>query len=70
MKKPLKVRDKLFIVRKYVKANSAAQAIRREKKIAVHDVYIDADWEDKHRIDTYAIGFEMEVEEPEDLEDL
>ena len=58
-----RVRDKLFVVRKFVKANSALQAIRREKDIAVHDVYIDSDWEEKHKIDTYAVGFGEEGQE-------
>lgn len=36
--------EKLFIVRKYVKAVSAAEAIRLEKKAPVDDVWVDDDW--------------------------
>lgn len=35
---------KQFIVRKYVLATSAAQAIRLEKHIKVDDVWIDDEW--------------------------
>ncbi|HYK01319.1 MAG TPA: hypothetical protein VE974_06155 [Thermoanaerobaculia bacterium] len=35
---------KLFIVRKYVSAASAAEALRIEKQIAPDDVWLDDDW--------------------------
>lgn len=35
---------KLFIVRKYVEASSAKQAIKLEKKCPIDDVYVDEDW--------------------------
>lgn len=59
-----RAKEKLFVVRKYVPATSAAAAIRKEKKVGVHDVYIDEQWEAKHNVDTYAIGFD--ADEPED----
>jgi hypothetical protein len=35
---------KLFIVRKYVTASSAAEALRIEKRIAADDCWLDDDW--------------------------
>lgn len=35
---------KLFIVRKYILANNAKDAIRIEKNFQVEDVYLDPDW--------------------------
>jgi hypothetical protein len=39
-----KPKEKLFIVRKYIKALSAAEAIRKERSAPVDDVWIDDDW--------------------------
>ena len=36
--------EKMFIVRKYVLAPSAADAIKRESKQPVFDVWLDDDW--------------------------
>ncbi len=36
--------NKMFIVRKYVLAISASDAIKKEKQVPVHDVFIDDDW--------------------------
>lgn len=66
MKRP---KDKLFIVRKFVAAPSASAALRKEKKTAVHDVYIDEDWKRKHEIDTYAVGFEYDPPEESEYEE-
>ena len=35
---------KLFIVRKYVTASSAAEALRIEKRVAADDIWLDDDW--------------------------
>lgn len=35
---------KLFVVKKYVMADDAAQAIRLEKRSRVYDVWLDEDW--------------------------
>ena len=54
-----KTKDKLFIVRKYVKAKSAVEAIRKEKKMPPDDVYIDEEWKAGNRQQlAEAIGFE------------
>jgi hypothetical protein len=50
--------QKQFIVRKYVMASSAIDAIRKEKNKPVDDVWLDADWEKKQNADRpSAIGF-------------
>ena len=56
-----KSQDKLFIVRKYVKAPDAASALRKEKGTKVHDVFVDEEWEKGHK-NTLAesIGFSVE----------
>ena len=35
---------KLFVIKKYVMANSAKEAIKKEKEIPVDDVWIDEDF--------------------------
>ena len=35
---------KLFVIRKYVLARSAKEAIRAERKAPVDDVWLDDDW--------------------------
>jgi hypothetical protein len=35
---------KLFVVRKYIKAASAIDAIRKDKHTPVDDVWVDEDW--------------------------
>lgn len=50
-----KSKHKMFIVRKYIKATSAADAIKKEKNTPVHDVWVDEDWKKNHLAD--AIGF-------------
>ena len=47
---------KRFIVRKYVMAGSAQQAIKKEKKVEVADVWIDEAWLDKQS-DKLITGF-------------
>lgn len=36
--------EKLFIVRKYIMAKSAQDAIKKDKTHKVDDVYMDSDW--------------------------
>lgn len=39
---------KRFVVRKYIMANSATQAIRLDKKTPVDDVWVDEKWQDEN----------------------
>ena len=38
------MKDKLYVVKKYVKAASVEDALKKEKTQQVDSVYIDADW--------------------------
>jgi hypothetical protein len=40
----MKQKDKLYIVRKYIKAKNALDAIKKENDHAVDDVWLDEDW--------------------------
>lgn len=40
----IKDKRKLFVIKKYVMALSARDALRKESKIPVDDVWIDEDW--------------------------
>jgi hypothetical protein len=37
-------KQKLFIVRKYIMATSAKQALRKESKMPADEVWVDEDW--------------------------
>jgi hypothetical protein len=52
----MKEKPKMYIVRKYTKATSAAQAIRKDKSTPVHDVWVDDSWKTDHLAS--AIGFD------------
>ena len=49
-------KPKMYVVRKYIKAYSALEAIKKDKDYPVDDVWIDEKWQDKHLAD--AIGFD------------
>ena len=52
---------KLFVVRKYILARDAVQAIKLEKTTKVDDVFIDPEWkESQARQLPPAIGFSNE----------
>ena len=54
----IKPNKKMFIVRKYIMAENATQAIKLDKKTKVDDCFIDSDWkEGKLRQLESAIGF-------------
>lgn len=54
----MKEKPKMYVIRKYVKATSVLDAVKKEKTIPVHEVYVDDKWQDKHLAE--AIGFGME----------
>ena len=57
MKKP---EQKRYIVRKYVMATSAHQALKMERKMRPDDVYVDDDWKKENKELSSAIGFTVE----------
>lgn len=46
---------KKFVVKKYIMAKSAADALKKEKKTAADDVWIDEKWMEEH--DRKIMGF-------------
>jgi hypothetical protein len=60
---------KLYVLRTYVKARDASDAIRKAKKTTFHDVYVSEEWkEKKHHQLSEAIGFDVQAPEEEDEE--
>lgn len=55
-KRPLK----LFVVKKYVWAESARHAVDIEGKQSTDDVWIDEDWKKNQQNQPSAIGFQLE----------
>lgn len=60
----MKDKPKLYVIRKYIKANNAAAAIRKDKTTHVHDVWVEEGFKDKSLAE--AIGFSVDVPEEED----
>ena len=59
------MKEKLFVIKKYIKAYSALDAIEKDKTTPVDDVWVDEDWKKDNL--SNAIGFlvndKVEVEE-------
>jgi hypothetical protein len=55
----MKLKPKLYVVRKYIKALTAADAIRKERKASVEEVLVDDEWR-KNQTDSLAgsMGFQ------------
>jgi len=53
---------KRYIVRKYVMALSVIDAVRKEKKVQIDDVWVDDDWKKDHMYyGTKEVGFRTKV---------
>ena len=54
----MKQNKKMFVVKKYIMASSAKEALRKERKVAADDCWVDDDWR-KNNTDNLAsaIGF-------------
>lgn len=58
-----KQQKKLFIVKKYIMATSAHDALKRERRHKPDDVYVDEDWRKQNPTQQEsAIGFTVEHE--------
>lgn len=56
--------NKLFVVRKYIMAKSASQAIRKDRTHPVDDVWVDDEWKKKGAEGLAdAIGFLTDTED-------
>lgn len=61
MTKP-KVKEKLYIVRKYIMAKSAKEALKKERRIIPDDVWVSDEWlKDNKDSLTSAIGYEVDT---------
>lgn len=59
-----KSNQKMYVIKKFVMANSAQQAIRKERKAPVDSVWIDDDWaKGNSKTLESAIGFTIPTEE-------
>lgn len=56
---------KMFILRKYVRAKSASDAIRKDKLTPVDDCWVDEDWKKQQTALESAIGFTVNPEDDE-----
>ncbi len=57
----MKTPEKRYIVKKYIMATSAQQALRKERKVRPDDVWIDEDWKKDNQTELVsAIGFNVE----------
>lgn len=56
---------KMFILRKYVRAKSASDAIRKDKLTPVDDCWVDEDWKKQQTVLESAIGFTVNTEDDE-----
>ena len=55
-------KEKMFVIRKYVMAKSARQAILKDKTAPVDDVFIDTDWQrGQTAILASSIGFSADM---------
>ena len=61
----MKSKEKMYIVRKYVLAKDVSDAVRKEKKTGVSEVFIDDDWR-KNKTDNLASAIGFGVERKED----
>lgn len=62
--KDIKPTQKRFIVRKYIMAISAKEAIKKERIITPDDVWVDEDWKkDNPNQLQSAIGFRVHTQE-------
>jgi len=51
---------KMFVIRKYVLADSAQSALRLDSVTKVHEVFVDEEWRQRQgMIQTNAVGFQM-----------
>lgn len=59
--KPKIQKHKLFIVKKYIIATSAYEALKKERRVRPDDVWVDEDWRKENKFNQEsAIGFEVE----------
>jgi len=54
----MKKDEKMYIVRKYIRASSVSSAIQKDKTTKVHEVFVDDEWRKSQKDNlASAIGF-------------
>lgn len=52
---------KMFVVKKYILAHSAHEALKKERRVRPDDIWVDEDWRKENKYDLPSqIGFEIE----------
>ncbi len=66
MAKKIHTKEKMFVVKKYIMARSASEALRKEKNTQADDCWVDEEWRKgaNHQLAS-AIGFEVTTNEDE-----
>lgn len=54
----------MYVVRKYIKAVSVGEALKKERAAPVHEIYVDENWQKNHLPE--AIGFNYQKDETEE----
>lgn len=54
------MKPKRYIVRKYIMARSASEALRKERKTRPDDVWVDDEWKKDNKELASAIGYTVE----------
>lgn len=69
-RKSAKDKEQMYVVRKYVMAHSAADAIANEHKVLPRDVWLDDEWRKERQATLVdAIGFDLEHYDSTEYED-
>lgn len=50
---------KLYVVRKFIEANSLKEAIKKEKNIPLDEIWVDDDWKKAQGMKTNVIGYHV-----------
>lgn len=53
------MKDKLYVVQKHIRAKSAAEALKKERGVAVDEIFLDTKWRDNAKDGLAdAVGFD------------
>lgn len=57
------MKDKMFVVKKYIMAKSASEALRKERNVKADDCWVDEDWRKRSKDNlASAIGFTISTD--------
>jgi len=59
----MKREEKMYVVRKYVMAKTVQEAIKKERKTKIHEVFVDDEWRKSQKDNlAAAIGYQFQGE--------